>query len=89
MTTPTDTPLDATDALARAKAGELLGPLDLMAIFHISEATFYRRKASGAFDLFLTRPAIGTRCYSGALVHRYVSGEPVYEPTFGRKRSTR
>jgi hypothetical protein len=77
------------DALARAAAGELLGPLDLMLILHISEATFYRRKARGEFKRFEVRPPIGSHCYAGTLVHRYVSGEAVFEPTFGAKRGAR
>jgi hypothetical protein len=90
------TPLDAivdsacAAALARAAAGELLGPVDMMAIFHLSQSAYYRHKARGDFNHLLVRgPAIGTHCYSGVLVHRYVSGDAVYEPTFGRKRGAR
>jgi hypothetical protein len=78
---------DMRDALARAAAGELLTSNDLQAIFVIGAARFSQLAKAGAFDLFKARPPIGLRCYSGVLVHRYVSGEPVYEPTFGRKRS--
>jgi hypothetical protein len=77
-------------ALARAKAGELLGPADMMAIFHLSSSAYYRRKTRGEFNHLMVRgPAVGTHCYSGVLVHRYVSGDAVYEPTFGRKRGVR
>jgi len=76
-------------ALARAQAGELLDQHAIMAIFHLSQAAYYRHRARGDFQQFLVRPAIGTHCYSGVLVHRYISGDPVYEPTFGRKRGTR
>jgi hypothetical protein len=78
------------DALARAQAGELLGPADIMAIFHLSQSAFYRRKARGDFDHLMVRGhTVGTHVFSGVLVHRYVSGEAVYEPTFGRKRGAR
>jgi hypothetical protein len=79
MTTP-------ADALARAAAGELLGPDDLRAILGMRPTQFYKRKKHGEFDRFLVRHPIGARCYSGVLVHRYVSGEALYEPTFGAKR---
>jgi hypothetical protein len=76
----------ATEALARAAAGELLTSVDLASIFGLGSSRFHQLAKSGAFDLFKANPPIGLRCYSGVLVHRYVSGEPVYEPTFGRKR---
>ena len=74
-------------ALANAAAGELLCAADLRAIFHISVATFTRRRAE--FEAFKARPAIGAHCYSGVLVHRCVTGQPMYEPTFGRKPKAR
>jgi hypothetical protein len=77
---------DPTEALARAAAGELLGPADMMAIFHVSPATFYRHRARGDFHPFMVKPAIGAHCYSGVLVHRYLRNEPLYEPTFGGSR---
>jgi hypothetical protein len=75
----------AREALARAAAGELLSASDLMAIWHISRATFYRLNAAHKFDPFRVTPAIGSRCYSGTLIHRYINGDPVYASTFGRK----
>jgi hypothetical protein len=79
----------AAEALARAAAGELLGPDDLIALFQISTATYYRRRARGDFKHLMVRPPLGAHCYSGTLVHRYLRGEPVYEPTFGAKRGAR
>jgi hypothetical protein len=76
----------AQDALARAAAGELLTSSDLAAIFDLGSGRFYQLAKAGAFDLFKAHPPISLRCYSGVLVHRYVCGDPVYEPTFGRKR---
>jgi hypothetical protein len=77
------------DVLARAKAGELLGPLDLMAIFHLKPSRFYELKVRGAFDRFLVdRPITGRAAYSGVRVYRYVTAEDE-QPTFGRKRGAR
>ena len=87
--TTTTNAVTAADALARAAAGELLGPLDMMAIFHLSQTAYYRRKARGDFNHLMVRPAVGSHCFSGVLVHRFVRGEPVYEPTFGAKRGAR
>lgn len=76
-------------ALARAEAGELLGPADLGAIFGFGNSVFHQREARGDFNRFKVKPAIGQRRFSGRLVHRYMNGEDVVAsaPTFGRKRS--
>jgi hypothetical protein len=74
------------DALARAAAGAPLGPRDMKAIFQIKHTRYAELNKQGAFDHLKLRPAIGPKCFSGVLVHRYLSGEPVFEPTFGRKR---
>ena len=84
-------PIDLTDdqtrlAIDRAKAGELLSGAELAAIFRIKHAQFHNLVKAGAFDQFLVKPAIGKHCYSGIKVYRYLCGDPVYEPTFGRKR---
>lgn len=79
-------PSDRAEVLARAAAGELLGPTDIAAIWRIGRSRFTLLNRRGAFDSFKVRPAIGPRCFSGVKVHRYLSGEAVYEPTFGRKR---
>ena len=78
-----------TEALARAAAGELLDRHDLAAILRLSKSAFYDHRARGDFDRFLVRHPIGARCYSGVLVHRYVSGEALFEPTFGARRGAR
>jgi hypothetical protein len=74
------------DAMARAAAGELLGPRDMAAIFRIRYSRFNALDKQHAWDQFKVRPAIGPRCYSGYLVARYLKGEPLYVPTFGKKR---
>jgi hypothetical protein len=78
-------------ALARAKAGELLGPHDLMAIFHLKPSRFYELKQRGEFDRFLVhRPIAGRAAYAGVLVYRHVTGDAVEAPsTFSRKRGAR
>ena len=84
---PIDVENNATrDAIERAHAGELLSGKDLQAIFRIKHAQFHNLVKAGAFDLFLAKPVIGRQCYSGIKVYRYLCGDPVYEPTFGRKR---
>jgi hypothetical protein len=84
-------PIDLSDhatreAIERAQAGEPLSGKELAAIFRIKHAQFHNLMKAGAFDLFLLKPAVGTKCYSGIKVYRYLCGDPVYEPTFGRKR---
>lgn len=80
---------DRAAALARAAAGELLGPTDIAAIWSIGKSRFYQLLAEGEFDIFKVTPAIGPRCFSGVKVHRYIQGEPLERPLFGRKTLTR
>ena len=87
-------PIDVGDtatrtAIDRAQAGELLSGKELAAIFRIKHAQFHKLVKAGAFDLFLAKPAIGNHCYSGIKIYRYLCGDPVYEPAFGRKRLAR
>ena len=74
------------EAIERAKAGELLSAKELAAIFRIKHARFYQLVKAGRFDQFLAKPAIGSKCYSGVKVYRYLAGELVYDSTFGRSR---
>lgn len=73
-------------ALELAAAGGLLGPIEMQEIFRIKRSQFQRLEKLGEFDIFKVTPAIGPKCFSGVLVHRYITGQPVYEPTFGRKK---
>jgi hypothetical protein len=74
-------------ALARAKAGLLLGPADMGAIFRMGNSRFAAGQALGEFDRFKVRNPIGKHCFAGSLVYRYVQGDPVEQPVFmGRKR---
>lgn len=65
----------------------LCGPRELAAIWGITRSQFYRLNRQHLFDKFKLTPAVGPRCFSGVLLARYLSGDPVYAPTFGRKRS--
>lgn len=86
----TDRDTDATRAaIAKAAAGELLGPSEVAAIFRIKHSRFHLLNKQHAWDIFKTRPALGPRCYSGVLITRYLAGEPLYEPSFGKKRVSR
>jgi len=76
---------DRAEVLARAAAGELLGPRDIAALCGIGHSRFAVLNAQGAFDFLKVSPAIGPRCFSGFKVHRYVQGEPLDRPVFGRK----
>lgn len=76
----------AQAAIARAAAGQLLDLNDLAAIFGIGKTCAWQRAKAGEFDAFKAQPAIGFRIYSGVIVTRYLRGEALYEPTYGKKR---
>lgn len=79
--------VDAAEARARAAAGDLLGPAEFAAILRIGRSQFRRREQAGAFEAFKVRIKLGPKQYSGVLVTRYLAGEALYVPTFGRKRA--
>lgn len=76
-------------ALARAKAGLLLGPADMGAIWQFGNSRYAAAQAAGEFDRFKVRHPIGKHCFSGTLVWRYVQGEPVDHPAVSPKRVAR
>jgi len=80
-----ETPATVT-AYERAQRGEPLGPGEMAEIWRVKHTRFNQLEKAGAFDLFLLKPAIGQKRYSGIKVWRYLCGDPVYEPSFGRKR---
>lgn len=86
VTESDEPPRAVREALAQARAGELLGAGQMAAIFGIGPTQFTKLHNQGAFDLFKVKPAIGRKCFSGVLVTKYLAGESVYLPTFGRKR---
>jgi hypothetical protein len=65
----------------------LLSAKEMAALFRIGVSHFHKLAKRGAFDKFKVVPAIGPKCYSGVLVARYLKGEAVYTPSFGRKRA--
>jgi hypothetical protein len=69
----------ARAAIARAAAGELLGPADIQAIWRIGPTQFHRLNKLHAFDSFRVHPVVGPKCYSGTLVTRYLAGEPIID----------
>jgi len=75
--------------LARAQHGEALDSAELALILRMSRSTFARHLAAGAFDKFRLTPQIGRPLFSGVLVARYLAGDPLYVPTFGRRRGAR
>lgn len=79
---PIDQTANATrQAIDQARAGELLGARELMAIFGMKHAQFAKLQKAGAFDRFLVPPpAIGRKCYAGLKVYRYLTDNPHYEP---------
>jgi len=77
--------VDCEDAIARAARGELLGPMDMRAIWQCGRSQYYAREKRGEFDRFKVKDPIGPRQFSGAKVHRHLQGEDVDEPIFGRK----
>jgi hypothetical protein len=81
------TEADRVAAIATARRGELLSAWEMAAIFGLSESRFYQRVKAGAFDAFRVKPQIGAVKFSGVLVARYLDGEPVFQPIFGRKRA--
>lgn len=71
-------------AIRLAASGAPLSAKELALIFRITPSQFHRRERDGAFDFLKLVPAIGPKHYSGVKVTRYLSGHPVYEPSFGR-----
>lgn len=67
-------------ATALARAGRLLAPADMCAIFRICPSQYWRLRKQGAFDPFRLEFAIGRCMYSGTLVARYLDGASVFTP---------
>jgi hypothetical protein len=63
------------------------GKDEICRIFAISSSRFHELVAEGALDMFMLKPAIGPKRFSGVLLRRYLQGDPLYQPTFGQRRS--
>ncbi len=80
-------PLTVEEALALPA---LVGPEMISRIWgHRSPSQFHRLDKQGAFDFLKVTPAVGPKRFSGVLIARYLCGEPLYIPTFGRKGARR
>jgi hypothetical protein len=76
-----------TDALERARRGELLTGADLAVIFHLKHSRFGLLQKAGAFDAFRVHNPIGRAVYSGVLVQKHLNGEEVgFVSNYGRSR---
>jgi hypothetical protein len=78
-------PTNREEALARAARGELLGPMDVAALVGLGPSRFNALNQEGRYDFLKCKPPVGVRCFSGVKVYRYVQGETIDEPIFGRK----
>lgn len=65
----------------------LCGSKEMAALWGITPSQFHRWNRKGAYEKFKVRPAIGPRCFSGLLIGRYLAGEALIVPTFGKKRA--
>lgn len=59
---------------------------DLAPLWGVSVKRMHQLVKGCALDAFKVHPAIGPRCFSGFLLHEYLTGKPLVVPTFGRKR---
>jgi hypothetical protein len=82
MTKPA--PLTVEEALTLPA---LNGPTVIARLFGIGKTQFHRLNKQGAFDFLKTQPAVGPKCFSGVLIARYLNAEPLYVPSFGRRKS--
>lgn len=71
-------------AIRLAATGAPLSGKELAVIFRLGVSQFHRRERRGEFDFLKLVPAIGPKHYSGVKVTRYLNGQPVYQPSFGR-----
>lgn len=64
----------------------LVGVDVLAEVFGIGESAVYKNIKLGKYEEFAVDPPCGPKRWSGILLARYVKGEPLYVPTFGRKK---
>jgi hypothetical protein len=65
----------------------VLSAEELALLLRIGRSHFYKQAKRGVFDFLQVKPVIGPKSYSGVLVSRWLKGESVYAPSFGRKRA--
>lgn len=84
---PTDAARDA--AIARARSGTALTGKELRAILQIKPSIFFYHQARGDYDKLKVKASLGgLQVYSGALITKWLDGDMVFLPVFGRKRAT-
>lgn len=64
-----------------------LTAVDLMRIFNLKKAAYYKFQRMGRFDAFELRPRIGRRLYSAKKVQAHLDGEGVAKSAAWSKRS--
>lgn len=65
----------------------LVGAKTLAAIWGVSVSQIYRRIRHGEFDFLKTEHPVGPKQFSGVVLARFLKREPLYQSSFGRKRS--
>jgi hypothetical protein len=69
---------------------KLIGVPELAAVWRLSASQIHRHVKRGNFDFL--RPtdgiAVGPKKFSGIRLARYLKGEPLYVPSFGRRRAS-
>jgi len=79
--------LDATHRLFDVNHPQPLVGADVLAeVFGIGLSAVYKNAKRGLYDDLRATLPIGPRKWSGFLLARHCKGEPVYMPTFGRRR---
>lgn len=72
----------------------LLSAADLAAVWGVSVGHIHKQIKRGAFDFL--RPtsrdgepiSVGAKQFSGILLARYLKAEPLFVPTFGRRKAS-
>jgi hypothetical protein len=83
---PETTSMSAREAaIALARSGAPMTGQELRLILGIQPSTFFYHQSHGHYDKLLLKFAAGLKKYSGVLVSRWLDGDPVFTPTFGRK----
>lgn len=72
--------------LARIEAGELVTAAEFALVLRVGHSQFHRLEHAGALEVFKVFPPIGIKRFSGVLIGRYLRGEPLEAPVFGRRR---
>lgn len=73
-------------AIALARTGAVLTGKELRIILRVKPSTFFYHQARGHYDKLKVKTSLGgLQIYSGALIAKWLDGDPVYAPVFGRR----